>query len=1043
MEGAMTRTQAFAKVLTRCVLPTILACAPMARGQCVGYSITPGTGSIVPGTTDSGNHGDDVTTPLTLPFSWTLYGTQYTQVSVSSNGNIQFAASGNPGYVNDCLPSTAITAPTICAHWDDLMTNGTGGGIFTSVSGSAPNRIFNIEWRAVYFGTTTQLGFEVRLYEGQGRFDMVYGAVPSSGGSATVGVQSGAATPPTQFECNAGGISQGMMLTFNCTTSGSPVCSLGVNPASGSVGDSFVATCSVTPGVGPPSTGLAASLNATAVNGGTVALHDDGLPPDATAGDNIFSGAVTVGAGTSNGPKLLTSTVSDAQGRSSTCSTTFAVAGRPAVYEDLGTWTNPHNAARSYTLTPAEVHWYRLVLPAVANPAAWFDLYTGGSGVDTMLGLYDDTGTLKASDDDDGVGVSSALSFGTVSYPRNNLGGDAAVFDGRDGSLPAGTYWVALTSYPATFQQGWQVASSGGGGGPITLTMDLGSPVNPGGSGAANPSSVYSCNGATSLLTVTVTPGQGPPPSTGITVVGDLTSIGGSATQTYYNDGTHGDATAGDSIYSFLASIPGSVTSGTKTLPFTVADEQGRSSNGAITLMVSSCPVSGPDVYVNNLTDVGYFGNVGGATASGIYAYAVGTNACNAGDEPVNWIGGGNQHPVIAQNFYRFKGGRFEQVGQSWLKHGFASTNGPCPSCIQPPLGGQQLGVGCSDAYGSGLNGSQGNMGPRSPVNATTGAYPAAYTNPGGSVIAGRLQVHWPDVDPAANAGARYFAEGHYVTADDAMFVNTTPPHDIHGNGLNNATWREINMSNPAATSIPFVGNDHAMQPGIMAWPTLDASVVLANADYTDQNITARFIVGAKVVNNGNGTWTYEYAVYNHNSDRGGGRFSVPIPPGAVVTNIGFHDVDSHSGEPYDLTDWSASSGGGAVTWSTQTYAQNVNANAVRWGTMYNFRFTVNAAPNSAGSVTVGLFKPANANSPATSVSATVPAPTTPSCDSADFNCDGDVGTDADIESFFACLGGNCPAPPCTSSADFNHDGDVGTDADIESFFRVLAGGPC
>jgi probable HAF family extracellular repeat protein len=64
-------------------------------------------------------------------------------------------------------------------------------------------------------------------------------------------------------------------------------------------------------------------------------------------------------------------------------------------------------------------------------------------------------------------------------------------------------------------------------------------------------------------------------------------------------------------------------------------------------------------------------------------------------------------------------------------------------------------------------------------------------------------------------------------------------------------------------------------------------------------------------------------------------------------------------------------------------------------------------------------------------------------CGSADFNCDGDVGTDADIESFFACLAGNCPSAPCTSTADFNADGDVGTDADIEAFFRVLAGGSC
>jgi glucose/arabinose dehydrogenase len=63
------------------------------------------------------------------------------------------------------------------------------------------------------------------------------------------------------------------------------------------------------------------------------------------------------------------------------------------------------------------------------------------------------------------------------------------------------------------------------------------------------------------------------------------------------------------------------------------------------------------------------------------------------------------------------------------------------------------------------------------------------------------------------------------------------------------------------------------------------------------------------------------------------------------------------------------------------------------------------------------------------------------SVNSADFDNNGDAGTDADIEAFFACLAGNCCA--ACGSADFNGDGDVGTDADIESFFRVLGGGPC
>ncbi|HYE62372.1 MAG TPA: FG-GAP repeat protein [Phycisphaerales bacterium] len=62
-------------------------------------------------------------------------------------------------------------------------------------------------------------------------------------------------------------------------------------------------------------------------------------------------------------------------------------------------------------------------------------------------------------------------------------------------------------------------------------------------------------------------------------------------------------------------------------------------------------------------------------------------------------------------------------------------------------------------------------------------------------------------------------------------------------------------------------------------------------------------------------------------------------------------------------------------------------------------------------------------------------------CGTADFNWDGDTGTDQDIEAFFACLGGNC-CPTC-GSADFNGDGDYGTDQDIEAFFRVLGGGAC
>ena len=144
---------------------------------------------------------------------------------------------------------------------------------------------------------------------------------------------------------------------------------------------------------------------------------------------------------------------------------------------------------------------------------------------------------------------------------------------------------------------------------------------------------------------------------------------------------------------------------------------------------------SGPDVTVFAFTDIGSYGASGGFAG-----YALGTTSCNRGDAPLNWCDQGSgcaagagpkDHPVIAQNLYRLKSGRFEQIGMSWLKHGFTSLNqssAGCTgsagqSCQSPPAGGNQLGVGCTDPYTASLNGSRP-LGRRSEVNATTGVFP-------------------------------------------------------------------------------------------------------------------------------------------------------------------------------------------------------------------------------------------------------------------------------------------------------------------------------
>ena len=356
-----------------------------------------------------------------------------------------------------------------------------------------------------------------------------------------------------------------------------------------------------------------------------------------------------------------------------------------------------------------------------------------------------------------------------------------------------------------------------------------------------------------------------------------------------------------------------------------------------------------PDVHVYSIgdafgsSDVSFRGQF-----DGIVAFAIATQSCNSGTGLLDWFASPDvRHPVIAQNMFRLKGGRFEQIGQSWLKHAFCAVNETESEC--GPCGGTPcttLGVGCADTYTSGLNdGAFG--GSKRFVNAATGGHVEGSPSPvGNSAIRGRLQVHVPDLDPAMNPGAAYFIEGHYVTADDAAA----------GADENNASWRRVTVN--SVTSVVVNGPTIREQAAIFAWQNDDPSVTIVEVPNREsEGGRTVFYLGYKVTDLGNGLWQYEYAIQNLNSDQSANSFRVDVGGSTSVSNIGFHDVDYHSGDPYDLTDWGSSVGAGSVTWSTDDFATNENANALRWGTLYNFRFTADAGP-ATGTATLGLFKP-------------------------------------------------------------------------------------
>jgi hypothetical protein len=112
--------------------------------------------------------------------------------------------------------------------------------------------------------------------------------------------------------------------------------------------------------------------------------------------------------------------------------------------------------------------------------------------------------------------------------------------------------------------------------------------------------------------------------------------------------------------------------------------------------------------------------------------------------------------------------------------------------------------------------------------------------------------------------------------------------------------------------------------------------------------------------------------VFNLNSDRCGGSFSIPVPDAAAVTNIGFsaptyHDGDGNGNVNFSAAPWTTSRGSDALTFSTESQAANNNANALRWSTLYNFRFDANVAPAGVGNVKIGLWK---AGSPGSAIAA-------------------------------------------------------------------------
>ena len=354
------------------------------------------------------------------------------------------------------------------------------------------------------------------------------------------------------------------------------------------------------------------------------------------------------------------------------------------------------------------------------------------------------------------------------------------------------------------------------------------------------------------------------------------------------------------------------------------------------------------DVSLGALSSLQQAGHIG-TIPTGTTALSMATTSCNLGTVDVPWLAPmQTDHPMIHMALYRLLNGRFEQIGISWLKHGFfALSNNQCSSC-QNPSDGTFLGVGCSDTYGVSNNQNRDYLGPREEVNPYTGIWNCTGSyfaggpthqdcvrrsgSTGLDAVAHRLIV--ADVD-LGNTGAIYYYEACYTIQGD---------QDLHNNWGSRACTVARNGSS-WKFSTPSSGNALVNGPALERWGDLRTTVDVAADD-------GQALLAVQATDLGGGVYHYEYSLLNMNSDRQIRSFNIPVAGVTGVSNVEFHDSDA---DP--ANDWQIAIDPGMIHWSTERYDTNPNAAALEFGYMVNFRFDANAVPADL-SASLGLFKP-------------------------------------------------------------------------------------
>lgn len=139
--------------------------------QWIGIAPAEGGSGTALALTDPGNASDEgdqtnavAITTVNLPFTFSYYGVDYTQASISSNGFIAFGDTDDADWRNWRLPDAGGPSPMIAVFWDDLdLLSGTSN-VYTYYNSS--QHYYVVEWYHMISGydSSTQETFQAILY---------------------------------------------------------------------------------------------------------------------------------------------------------------------------------------------------------------------------------------------------------------------------------------------------------------------------------------------------------------------------------------------------------------------------------------------------------------------------------------------------------------------------------------------------------------------------------------------------------------------------------------------------------------------------------------------------------------------------------------------------------------------------------------------------------------------------------------------------------------------------------------------------------------